>query len=741
MKRAIKKTILFSTFVGVTVNFCYATFAGEVSPAARDAAAHQRADWLLSQLTLDEKLQFIESAYPDDKVPGGGAGYIKGVPRLGIPDLDISDSGNGSGSGTQKSTTFPAPIATAASWDAKLSYQYGAEIARQLRAQGFSMGLGGGANLAREPRAGRLFEMLGEDPVLAGKLLASRTNGTQSQKVIASVKHFIGNEQETNRMQSNSQIDERTLRELYLLPFEIAVREGDPGSVMSSYNKLNGTFTAENKHLLTNILKEEWGFQGQVESDWGGNHSTVASINAGLDEAEDDHEVSIPWFNPVRVKAALASHAIAQDRLDDMVRRKLYVMIKTGVMDDPPKGGAAIDFEAARKFSQHAEEQSIVLLKNTDHQLPLDHRHIGSIAVIGGHADAAVLTGGGSADPFDPVSGSFSDCSGLSFVKHDGCGWWPNPWLKLDVPILNAIQGQAPAAKVTFAGNGDATAPFRPYTKAEIDRAVELAHHSDVAVVFVTQSAGEDFGDLGSLKLANPDNQNELVAAVAAANPHTVVVVEAGNPVLMPWKDKVSAIVDAWYPGEGGGVAIANMLFGNVNPSGKLPFTFPARDEDTPTWGAAGNLEGDPVYVLQNDPKYSENLDIGYRWYDAKDIKPMFEFGYGLSYTHFAYSNVNVRRGADHVMTVSFDVKNDGSVAGAEVPQVYLKVPDPEEPPQRLVGWEKVSLNPGETKHISIDVSGRMQSVWDEASHQWKFIPASEVHVGASSRDIRLTAE
>jgi beta-glucosidase len=741
MKRAIKKTILFSTFVGVTVNFCYATFAGEVSPAARDAAAHQRADWLLSQLTLDEKLQFIESAYPDDKVPGGGAGYIKGVPRLGIPDLDISDSGNGSGSGTQKSTTFPAPIATAASWDAKLSYQYGAEIARQLRAQGFSMGLGGGANLAREPRAGRLFEMLGEDPVLAGKLLASRTNGTQSQKVIASVKHFIGNEQETNRMQSNSQIDERTLRELYLLPFEIAVREGDPGSVMSSYNKLNGTFTAENKHLLTNILKEEWGFQGQVESDWGGNHSTVASINAGLDEAEDDHEVSIPWFNPVRVKAALASHAIAQDRLDDMVRRKLYVMIKTGVMDDPPKGGAAIDFEAARKFSQHAEEQSIVLLKNTDHQLPLDHRHIGSIAVIGGHADAAVLTGGGSADPFDPVSGSFSDCSGLSFVKHDGCGWWPNPWLKLDVPILNAIQGQAPAAKVTFAGNGDATAPFRPYTKAEIDRAVELAHHSDVAVVFVTQSAGEDFGDLGSLKLANPDNQNELVAAVAAANPHTVVVVEAGNPVLMPWKDKVSAIVDAWYPGEGGGVAIANILFGNVNPSGKLPFTFPARDEDTPTWGAAGNLEGDPVYVLQNDPKYSENLDIGYRWYDAKDIKPMFEFGYGLSYTHFAYSNVNVRRGADHVMTVSFDVKNDGSVAGAEVPQVYLKVPDPEEPPQRLVGWEKVSLNPGETKHISIDVSGRMQSVWDEASHQWKFIPASEVHVGASSRDIRLTAE
>jgi beta-glucosidase len=323
------------------------------------------------------------------------------------------------------------------------------------------------------------------------------------------------------------------------------VHEGDPGSVMSSYNKLNGTFTAENKHLLTNILKEEWGFQGQVESDWGGNHSTVASINAGLDEAEDDHEVSIPWFNPVRVKAALASHAIAQDRLDDMVRRKLYVMIKTGVMDDPPKGGAAIDFEAARKFSQHAEEQSIVLLKNTDHQLPLDHRHIGSIAVIGGHADAAVLTGGGSADPFDPVSGSFSDCSGLSFVKHDGCGWWPNPWLKLDVPILNAIQGQAPAAKVTFAGNGDATAPFRPYTKAEIDRAVELAHHSDVAVVFVTQSAGEDFGDLGSLKLANPDNQNELVAAVAAANPHTVVVVEAGNPVLMPWKDKVSAIVDA----------------------------------------------------------------------------------------------------------------------------------------------------------------------------------------------------
>jgi beta-glucosidase len=329
-----------------------------------------------------------------------------------------------------------------------------------------------------------------------------------------------------------------------------------------------------------------------------------------------------------------------------------------------------------------------------------------------------------------PATGFISDCGGLRFGTHAGCDWWRTPWLKLEVPIVKAIQELAPNAKVVFAGNKETAEPFRAYSIPEIDEAIALAAKSDVAVVVVNQPAGEDFGDLASLSLANPSNQDALVEAVAAANTHTIVILENGNPVLMPWRDKVAAIVEAWFPGEGGGRAIANVLFGKVNPSGKLPMTFPERNEDIPTWGKDGTIPKDPVY--------SERLNIGYRWYDAKKIKPMFEFGYGLSYTHFTYSDLTVNRGTDKSMTVAFTVKNDGPVAGAEVPQVYLGISDESEPPLRLVGWSKIYLKPGESKPISIDISPRMQSVWSVDANDWRFIPGSHVYVGASSRDIRL---
>jgi beta-glucosidase len=283
---------------------------------------------------------------------------------------------------------------------------------------------------------------------------------------------------------------------------------------------------------------------------------------------------------------------------------------------------------------------------------------------------------------------------------------------------------------VSFAGNSDQQTPFRTYTQTEIDQAAALASHSDVAIVVVAQPAGEDFGDLQSLSLANPSNQDALVDAVARANPRTIVVVESGNPVLMPWKDRVAAIVEAWYPGEAGGQAIANVLFGKVNPSGKLPVTFPLRDQDTPTWGQNGTFEPDPVYA--------EKLDMGYRWYDAKNITPMFEFGYGLSYTHFSYSGLSVSHRHDGSIDVSFTVRNDGRVAGAEVPQVYLGVPYSGEPPRRLVGWEKIGMNPGEARHVRITVTPRMQSVWDTSRNGWRYVPGGTVYVGASSRDIRL---
>ncbi|MBN3818540.1 glycoside hydrolase family 3 protein, partial [Paraburkholderia sp. Se-20369] len=372
------------------------------------AAAHRRADTLVRRMTLDEKLQFIHSQYEMSKVPGGGAGYIQGVPRLGIPDLNMVDSATGSGSTSQASTTFPATIAVAASWDRRLSYDYGRQVAIQLRAQGFGMGLGGGTNLAREPRGGRLFEYLGEDPLLAGDLLAERTLATQRHKVIATIKHYAANEQEHGRMGGNSQLDERTLRELYLLPFEIAAKRARPGSVMCSYNRLNGDYACENAHLLNDVLKNEWGFEGQVQSDWGATHSTAKAINAGLDE-EEDVGPSV-YLTPAAVRQAIASGAVSTARLDDMVRRKLFVMIRTGVMDDPPKGGGAIDFASANRFAQAVAEQSIVLLKNDGNQLPLAAPALARIAVIGGHADAAVLSGGGSGNTRNPVTGSFAGC-------------------------------------------------------------------------------------------------------------------------------------------------------------------------------------------------------------------------------------------------------------------------------------------------------------------------------------------
>jgi beta-glucosidase len=726
LNRITSKMIFVCELAAFGLTVCNAQVTHD---AGAGQPAIQRADGLVKQMTLDEKLQFLVSKYPFVADPAGGAGLIAGVPRLNIPDVEIADSGTGSASTKMSSSTFPATLAIAASWDRQLSFDFAGHIARQLRAQGFGMGLGGGANLTREPRGGRGFEYLGEDPELASEMIAQRTLGTQSEHVIATIKHFAGNEQETNRSGGNTTVDERTLRELYLLPFEIAVEKSHPGSVMCSYNRLNGDYACENNYLLNEVLKHDWNFPGIVQSDWGATHSTVKAIKAGLDE-EEGTEPGPTWFNRLDVLFAIANHDISEARIDDMVRRHLYAMITTGLIDDPPKGDGKIDFSVAAAFAQHAEEQSVVLLKNEGSLLPLNAGKLKSIAVVGAHADVAVGTGGGSADTLKPVTGFISSCRGLIFAQHGGCDWWKSPWLKLQVPIVKAIQELAPSAKVSFAGNQDEQEPFRAYSKPEIDAAVALAGKSDVAIVVVNQPAGEEFGDLTSLNLSNPSNQDELVEAVAAVNPRTVVLIESGNPVLMPWKDKVAAIAEAWYPGEGGGRAIANILFGLVNPSGKLPVTFPARNEDIPTWGRDGTIAKDPVY--------SEKLNIGYRWYDSKKIQPMFEFGFGLSYTHFAYSNLTVKTLANNTMTIVFTVKNDGPVAGAEVPQVYLGIRDMDEPPKRLVGWSKIDLKPGGSRKVSITVSPRQQSIWSVDVNDWKFIPGSRVYVGASSRDIRL---
>jgi beta-glucosidase len=727
----------------------------------------QRAKDLVAKMTEDEKLRFIRSdAWLITTIKGGGAGHIPGLSSLRIPEITMADSATGVTS-KYPSTVFPSNLALAASWNTALAEDYGAEIAKQTRAQGFAMNLGGGANMVRDPRGGRIFEYLGEDPLLAGKLLAARTRGTSSQKVMTTIKHLVGNEQESWRGTSPSIIRERTLREIYLRPFEIAIEESPVSSVMCSYNRLSldgyapKIYACEHPHTLTDILKKEWGFKGQVQSDWMATHSTANAINAGLDEEEWIFSTFLnrAWFDNGHMKWALhRAKTIKPERLDDMVKRKLWAMITSGVMDNPPPDNAAAgfkpktDLEAGAAVARRTAQEAIVLLKNRKTRLdmgvkletkllPLDASKIRNIAVIGAQADKAVLVGMGSGNVRTPRLGGYG-CGNLHYTWTThviGC-LFGKPWKNVETPIYTAIKNMAGSkATVTFGGHKDRNNPFRPYREQEIKDAVSLAGAADVAIVVAHQAAGED-GDLNSLSLENDkadwgfwniqrNNQDELIRRVAAANRNTIVILENGNPVLMPWIDKVAAVLVAWYPGEEGGKAIADILFGKVNPSGKLPLTFPKREVDTPTNGAAFTESAD----------YTEELKVGYRWYDAQGVEPEFAFGFGLSYTEFSYSDLRVDTAGDNTKTVTFSLKNIGKVAGKEVPQVYIEFPKrAKEPPKTLVGWDKVELQPGETKLISIKISPRMQSIWDTGAREWKFVGASKIMVGASSRKSEL---
>jgi beta-glucosidase len=691
-----------------------------------------RAAELVAQLTLDEKLQLVHGWGVCGIPIGGptdgnrGAGFIPGVPRLGIPDFNSNDGpggpGNCAGRANGAGTVLPSSIAVAASWDPDLVFDFGARIGSEVRDQGFNVWYGAAIGLAREPRNGRTFEYHGEDPVLSGKLVVPKLRGAQSQGLIATLKHYAGNQQETDRQTSSSNIDERTLRELYLLHFEIAVRGGDVGSVMCSYNKLDGVYACENQRLLDDILKREWGFAGFVISDFGATHSTVLAANSGLDEEQFRGE-----FFGAALKAAVLDGRVPQARLDDMVRRKLRSAIVAGLLDQPPAEIRPIDFAAGKQLAQRVAERSIVLLKNARGVLPLRGRHTRSIAVIGSHADVAVLTGGGSGQVLPPEGPAVPPTCDLA-------GPGPAHWCQVWIPSspLAAIRALAPQARVEFADGADPAA------------AAALAAKADVAIVFANQWELEGV-DLQTLHL--PDNQDALIDQVAAANSRTIVVLEHGSPVVMPWLDQVEAVVAAWYPGIRGGEAIANVLFGEVNPSGKLPITFPKTEADLPT----GAAPPDPAVL---DVNYSEGLLMGYRWFDAKGIEPLFPFGHGLSYTRFGYSHISAHisahlsahtsgKGDDRGISVSFDVKNTGDRSGAEVAQVYLELPaSTGEPPRRLVGWDKLSLHPGQTRRVSLDIEPERLAYWNVATHAWAIAPGTyKIFVGSSSRDIRLHDE
>jgi beta-glucosidase len=704
--------------------------------AASDAAADAQAAAWVKQLTLDEKIQLVHGAGMGVS-PVGGASYIPGIARLGIPPLASADSAGGVGGlnvPESKATQFPAPIALAASWDPLLAHAYGAQIARELRALGFGEGLGGGVNLAREPRNGRTFEYMGEDPVLAGQLIAARIQGTQQQQVIATVKHFAANDQETKRFTSNSIIDERTMREITLLPFEIAVKDGGVGNVMCSYNLINGIKACQNPYLLTDTLKNEWGFKGTVQSDWiMAVNDTVPAAMAGLDEEEpgsaNDNTLAFgvhSHFNQW-LKAAVASGQVPMSRLDDMVARKLRTLVKTGIVANPPKAGGTIDVASARALARKVAEQSMVLLKNQHAALPLNPDVAQTVLVIGGHADVGVLAGGGSGgsgvqssgaapSPDNPVTCLDPKSSLGDMHMMTGCATY------FKSSPLAALKARAPKTTFIYLDGKDATA------------AAAAAAKADVTLVFATQWTSEDM-DLTSLALPNahtdPANQaydqEALISTVAKNSKRSVVVLENGSAVTMPWIKDVSAVLAAWYPGMEGGPAIASVLFGDANPSGKLPLSFPQADADLPQKAISASAL---------DVVYKEGLQIGYRWYDAQKIAPLFPFGHGLSYTSFAYSGLKSHTDANGHLIVSFTLKNTGARAGAEVAQVYAALPGSAgEPPKRLIGWKKVQLAAGQAAQVNIDIAPQRLAIWNVHKHQWQLLDGRYgLQVGTSSR-------
>jgi beta-glucosidase len=694
----------------------------------------ERADLVLKEMTLDEKVALLhgvgmptdEPVTPENAPSNRGVGYAVGVPRLGIPGIDMSDAAYGvrsSGVNGRYSTALPANVAAAASWDPDAAFEFGALIGRELRAQGFNMSLGGGVNLTRDPRNGRTFEYLGEDPVLAGTLVAKLIEGTQSAHVIGDIKHYALNDQESGRNSVNINISKRAARESDLLAFEIGVSKGHPAAVMCSYNRVNGDFACENQWLLNDVLKKDWKFPGFVLSDWGGTHSAEKASAAGLDNEEPGD-----FFFSAKYKAAVEAGTISTAELDEHVHRILRSMFAAGVIDDPRQRGV-IDPFAGFETSRKIEESGIVLLKNERAALPLNGARLHTIAVIGSHADVGMISGGGSAQ-VDPIGGNAIDPPGRGATHWQEEIWFPTSPLK-------AIQARAPKATVKYDPGTDPAA------------AAAAAKGADMAIVFAYMWASEGM-DLKSLTL--PHDQDAVIAAVAAANPHTIVVLETGNPVTMPWVNAPAAILEAWFAGSDGADALSNVLFGSVNPSGKLPNTFPKSEADLPHptlttpppesdhfSGPASPeqwAKGLPPFQVT----YDEGAKVGYKWYEAEKKSVLFPFGFGLSYTTYRYSGLQVTPG--DTVKATFTMTNTGAREGSEIAEVYAMLPDAAgEPFKRLVGFTKVKLDAKEKHEVNVDIDLKYLSIFDEAKDGWTLVPGDyTILVGGSSQDLPLKA-
>lgn len=666
----------------------------------------QRATLLTAAMTQDEKFRLIRSDYGADfegkpNKPAGSkstAGFIPAMPRLGLPAIHETDAGQGVarpaafGDGD---TALPAGNAAAASFDPQVAYDGGAMIGSEAHRMGFSVLLAGGVDLVRDPRNGRNFEYAGEDPLLAGTIVGAAIRGIQSQHVVSTIKHYALNDLETGRNTLSANLDRTAARESDLLAFEIAIADGHPGSVMCSYNRFNSVYTCEDDWLLNQVLKQDWKYPGFVMSDWGAVHSAAKSALAGLDQesAGERFDKEVYFDKPLR--AALAHGEVSQKRIDDMVHRILRSFFAVGAFEHPAKE-APIDWAADARISQHAAEKGMVLLRNRDHLLPLAD-NVGSIAIIGSHADVGVTTGGGSS-AVKPRGGS--PVTGLQPTT------WPGPKMYQRSSPMQAI-GKRNGGKVAYASGDDIAA------------AVKLARQSKVAIVFAEQWTAESF-DVPTMDL--PGNQDALIAAVTQANPNTIVVLETNGAVKMPWLKHTASVLEAWYPGANGGEAIARLLFGEVVPSGRLPFTWP-KDESQlprPTIPGAGlaAIGIPPQGKPQQDVDYNiEGADVGYRWFQKKGLEPLFPFGYGLGYSPIEYGKPTLHN-QDGAITVSLLVSNTGKHDAVTVPQLYVTPPGGDTT-RRLAGWQRVSLKPGEKREVRITASPVRLAHFDEAGRQW----------------------
>jgi beta-glucosidase len=797
--------------------------------------AEQRARLLLAAMTLEEKLAMVYGSSVGSKVY---VGHVPAIPRLGIPELNLQDGPGGVSGGALGVSAFPAPITVAASWDDDLMQRYGVAMAEEERDKGANVQLGPMMNIDRVPQAGRNFEGYGEDPYLAGRMAAATVRGIQSVGVIATAKHYIANEQEYQRTVFSSEIDLRTLHEIYLPPFKASVDAG-VGAIMCSYNKINGIYACENPDTQNTILKDELGFKGWIMSDWGATHSTAASALGGM-----DMEMPSGIFY-ILLKNAVESGQVPESRIDDMVLRILTPMFQIGLFDRSPVGNRYVDVqsEAHQEFAREAAAEGMVLVKNDGNLLPIEAGKIHSIAVFGAAADDdPVVVGGGSGrvnPPYKitPLEGIterageaisvhyfrasdargraipeeyFSSPAGSAGLKvqyfnsPDLSGqaaftgrtanidfeWkgeppaagvnssdWSARWegtltptvegkfnltltgtghsrLYLDGTLMidnwdnqpaqpvvlkrRLTAGKGVAVRVEYAQVGEAGDVHLTWFTPEDDpnlEAAALAKQVDAAIVVVGEASSEG-GDRQNLVMAG----DELVEAVAQANPNTIVVVYCPAQVLLPWADQVPAILIGWIPGQESGHALADVLFGDINPAGKLPMTFAQDMGDYP----ANSPE---MYPGVNERvHYSEGLQVGYRHFDSQAIMPLFPFGHGLSYTIFEYSNLSIDPAvisADGNVTVKVEVKNSGLRAGAEVVQLYLGFPaETGEPPRQLKGFQKITLQPGENQQVSFVLSPEETSFWSAGRGSWVAYPGRyQVMVGSSSGDIRQSGK